>query len=226
MAGSTTWRSRTPLPLNCIGKVYTGSLDEAGARKISEDFACDILNQFGATCLMGTKIYFVSDRSGHKEIWSMNYDGSEQKQFTAYQSITHFSGGVRRRHQDRLHHLSFARFLPRWDRQAPFRGTAERPKSWTAPNLRALPRDRAETCVLQPAGIHERRFRLHAGQPPSAHLLHRGRRLLTNFSNRSGWQRTSADYALRCLGRRAEGESENRSGCRFCIRARWHAANI
>ena len=73
-----------------IGKVYSGSLDESGARKISEQFACDILNQFGAACLMGTKIYFVSDRSGHKEIWSMNYDGSEQKQFTAYQSITTF----------------------------------------------------------------------------------------------------------------------------------------
>jgi TolB protein len=73
-----------------IGKVYSGSLDEAGARKISEQFACDILSQFGSACLMGTKIYFVSDRSGHKEIWSMNYDGSEQKQFTAYQSISTF----------------------------------------------------------------------------------------------------------------------------------------
>jgi len=73
-----------------IGKVYSGSFDEAGARKVSEEFSCDILKSFGATCLMGTKIYFVSDRSGHKEIWSMNYDGSEQKAFTAYQSITTF----------------------------------------------------------------------------------------------------------------------------------------
>jgi TolB protein len=40
--------------------------------------------------LMGTKIYFVSDRSGNKEIWSMDYDGSNQKQFTAYRSITTF----------------------------------------------------------------------------------------------------------------------------------------
>jgi TolB protein len=73
-----------------LGKVYTGSLDEAGARKISEQFACDIVNHFGGTCLLGSRIYFVSDRTGHKEIWSMNYDGSDQKQFTSYGSITTF----------------------------------------------------------------------------------------------------------------------------------------
>jgi TolB protein len=73
-----------------IGKVYLGSLDEAGARKVAQEFAADILKQFGATSLIGTRIYFVSDRSGHKEIWSMNYDGSDQKQFTSYRSITTF----------------------------------------------------------------------------------------------------------------------------------------
>jgi TolB protein len=73
-----------------IGKVYLGSLDEAGSRKVAQEFAADILKQFGATSLIGTKIYFVSDRSGHKEIWSMNYDGSDQKQFTNYRSITTF----------------------------------------------------------------------------------------------------------------------------------------
>ena len=73
-----------------IGKVYLGSLDEAGARKVAQQFAADILKQFGATSLVGTRIYFVSDRSGKKEIWSMNYDGSDQKQFTNYRSITTF----------------------------------------------------------------------------------------------------------------------------------------
>ena len=70
--------------------MYLGSLDEAGARKVAQQFAADILKQFGATSLIGTRIYFVSDRSGHKEIWSMNYDGSDQKQFTNYRSITTF----------------------------------------------------------------------------------------------------------------------------------------
>ncbi len=73
-----------------FGKVYSGSLDEAGAKKISEEFACDIVKNFGGTCLLGTRIYFVSDRTGHKEIWSMNYDGTDQKQFTSYGSITTF----------------------------------------------------------------------------------------------------------------------------------------
>jgi TolB protein len=73
-----------------IGKVYLGSPDEAGARKVAQDFAADILKQFGAVSLAGSKIYFVSDRTGSKEIWSMNYDGSDQKPFTAYRSITTF----------------------------------------------------------------------------------------------------------------------------------------
>lgn len=73
-----------------IGKVYIGTLDEAGAAKVAREFASDILKYFGATSLVGTKIYFVSSRTGHKEIWSMDYDGSNQKPFTAYGTITTF----------------------------------------------------------------------------------------------------------------------------------------
>jgi TolB protein len=83
-------RQANPSSAQLIGKIYLGSLDEAGARKVAQEFAADILKQFGATSLIGTRIYFVSDRSGHKEIWSMNYDGSDQKQFTNYRSITTF----------------------------------------------------------------------------------------------------------------------------------------
>jgi TolB protein len=83
-------RQANPSSAQLIGKVYLGSLDEAGSRKVAQEFAADILKQFGATSLSGTKIYFVSDRSGQKEIWSMNYDGSDQKQFTHYRSITTF----------------------------------------------------------------------------------------------------------------------------------------
>ena len=55
-----------------IGKLYFGSLDAAGAKQVARDFAADILQQFGAKSLSGTKIYFVSDRTGSKEIWSMD----------------------------------------------------------------------------------------------------------------------------------------------------------
>ncbi|MBX9599767.1 MAG: hypothetical protein K2X35_02140 [Bryobacteraceae bacterium] len=71
-----------------VGKVYTGSLDDDGARKVARDFAADILTQFGAVSLAGSRIHFVSDRTGNKEIWSMDYDGSNQKQLTNFRSIT------------------------------------------------------------------------------------------------------------------------------------------
>jgi TolB protein len=73
-----------------LGKVYFASVDEDGARTVAHEFAADILGQFGYKSLMGSKIYFVSDRTGHKEIWSMDYDGSNQKQLTRYGSITSF----------------------------------------------------------------------------------------------------------------------------------------
>jgi TolB protein len=70
-----------------IGKLYFGSLDDDGAKKVAREFAADILQQFGQKSLSGSKIYFVSDRSGNKEIWSMDYDGSNQKQLTNYKTI-------------------------------------------------------------------------------------------------------------------------------------------
>ncbi|HXA63972.1 MAG TPA: hypothetical protein VNV82_02410 [Bryobacteraceae bacterium] len=79
-----------PSSAQLIGKVYIGTLDEVGAAKVAREFAADILKIFGATSLVGTKIYFVSSRTGHKEIWSMDYDGSNQKAFTAYGTITTF----------------------------------------------------------------------------------------------------------------------------------------
>ena len=89
-AGSTTSSKPNPSSAQLLAKVYVGTPDEAGARKVAQEFAADILKLFGAGSLMGTRIYFVSDRTGHKEIWSMNYDGSDQKQFTSYRTITNF----------------------------------------------------------------------------------------------------------------------------------------
>ena len=71
-----------------IGKVYFGTLDAAGARKVARDFAADILQQFGAKSLAGTKIFFASDRTGSREIWSMDYDGTNQARVTQYNSIS------------------------------------------------------------------------------------------------------------------------------------------
>lgn len=70
-----------------FGKLYFGPVDENGAKKVAREFAADILAKFGAKSLLGSKIYFVSNRSGAKEIWSMDYDGSNQKPVTKYGSI-------------------------------------------------------------------------------------------------------------------------------------------
>ena len=73
-----------------FGKVYTASLDEAGAIDAGHRYAADILAQFGGKSLVGTRIVFVSDRSGSKEIWVMNWDGTGQRQLTRYGSISSF----------------------------------------------------------------------------------------------------------------------------------------
>ncbi len=88
-----------------IGKLYFGTVDAEGAKKVAREFAADILQQFGAKSLAGSKIYFVSDRTGNKEIWSMDYDGSNQREFTHYNSISEHAHAFARRKDGGLHHL-------------------------------------------------------------------------------------------------------------------------
>ena len=71
-----------------FGRLYFGTVDAAGAKKVARQFAAEILQQFGIKSLEGSRIYFVSDRSGHKEIWSMDYDGSDQRQVTNYRALS------------------------------------------------------------------------------------------------------------------------------------------
>ncbi len=89
----------TPATAQVLGNRYVGELSETGARKIAHYFAADILKQFGVKSLAGSRIIFVSDRTGPrklsdgtsvpvKEIWSMNYDGSNQRQLTRYNSLS------------------------------------------------------------------------------------------------------------------------------------------
>jgi TolB protein len=73
-----------------FGKVYTATLDQAGAIDAGHRYAADILAQFGGKSLVGTRIVFVSTRSGAKEIWVMNWDGSDQRQLTHYGSVSTF----------------------------------------------------------------------------------------------------------------------------------------
>jgi TolB protein len=69
------------------GRRYTADLNEEGVRKAAHAFAADILTIFGGKILAGTHLYFVSSRTGHKEIWEMDYDGSNQRQITHFNFI-------------------------------------------------------------------------------------------------------------------------------------------
>jgi TolB protein len=78
----------TPANAAALNKRYIGNLDEAGARKVAHEFAADIMALFGGQSLFGTHIYFDSDRTGHKEVWVMDPDGKNQRQFTHFNSTS------------------------------------------------------------------------------------------------------------------------------------------
>jgi TolB protein len=71
-----------------FGNTYFGPFSEAGARKVAHEYTADILKQMGYRSLAGTKIYFVSDRTGNQEIWSMDHDGQNQQRMTSDRTIS------------------------------------------------------------------------------------------------------------------------------------------
>jgi TolB protein len=73
-----------------FGKIYTGTLNEDGAIQVAHQYAADILAVFGVKSLIGTRIVFVSSRTGAKEIWTMNWDGTNQQPLTHYGTISSF----------------------------------------------------------------------------------------------------------------------------------------
>ncbi len=95
-----TLNQPTPSQASLFAKSYLGTLDENGARDVAHRYAADILAQFGGVSLAGSKIFFVSDRSAPvqilkdgtrvsvKEIYVMDYDGSNQRQLTFYGSLS------------------------------------------------------------------------------------------------------------------------------------------
>lgn len=70
-----------------LGKRYTDQPTAAAARLIAHEFADAIIAALGGTGIAQTHIAFISNRTGHKEVWMMDYDGSNQHRVTYLNSI-------------------------------------------------------------------------------------------------------------------------------------------
>ena len=73
-----------------IGKVYRGEATESQVRTFAHQFADEIIGKLsgGLPGVASTKIAFVSNRSGNKEIWEMDYDGESQHPLTQLHTIS------------------------------------------------------------------------------------------------------------------------------------------
>jgi len=73
-----------------IGKVYRGEATEPQVRTFAHQFADEIIGKLsgGLPGVASTQIAFVSNRSGNKEIWAMDYDGENQHQLSQMHSIS------------------------------------------------------------------------------------------------------------------------------------------
>src|SRR6266704_4936194 len=73
-----------------LGKQYQDAATSDAARATAHKFADEIIFRLGGGIqgIAESKIYFVSSRSGHKEIWAMDYDGANQHAVTHLNSIS------------------------------------------------------------------------------------------------------------------------------------------
>ena len=73
-----------------LGKQYSEAVSEESARAIAHRFADEIILRLGGGIngIAETKIYFISTRSGTKEVWVMDYDGQNQHAVTHLGTIS------------------------------------------------------------------------------------------------------------------------------------------
>jgi TolB protein len=73
-----------------LGKKYNDVSSEESARAMAHRFADEIILRLGGGIngIAETKIYFISTRSGTKEVWVMDYDGQNQHPVTHLGTIS------------------------------------------------------------------------------------------------------------------------------------------
>jgi TolB protein len=79
---------QNPSNASVLAKRYVATLNEISAREAAHRFANEIIKTLGGGIpgINLTKIAFVSNRTGHPEIWIMDYDGFNQHPITSYGS--------------------------------------------------------------------------------------------------------------------------------------------
>jgi TolB protein len=82
--------TRNTMNPQVLGKQYNEVASPDMARTIAHRFADEIILRLGGGIngIAETKIYFVSSRSGTKEIWAMDYDGQNQYAITHLGAIS------------------------------------------------------------------------------------------------------------------------------------------
>lgn len=73
-----------------VGKVYRGAPTDTQVRRFAHQFADEIISKLsgGLPGVASTQIAFISNRTGSKELWVMDYDGSNQRALAALRSIS------------------------------------------------------------------------------------------------------------------------------------------
>jgi TolB protein len=82
--------TRNTVSPQVLGKQYNEEASEDSARTVAHRFADEIILRLGGGIdgIAETKIFFVSQRTGTKEIWQMDYDGQNQHAVTHLGSIS------------------------------------------------------------------------------------------------------------------------------------------
>ncbi|WP_263357742.1 Tol-Pal system beta propeller repeat protein TolB [Acidicapsa ligni] len=82
--------AKNPGSPQILGKQYNETANQDNARLIAHRFADEIIARLGGGLngIAETKLYFVSARTGSKEIWVMDYDGQNQHIVTKQGSIS------------------------------------------------------------------------------------------------------------------------------------------